>query len=49
MKLYNVQYVHDPVHDEAVVKAKSIKEAISKVLEVLPDVQIGKVWEIEED
>lgn len=46
MKTFNVVYQYS-VEAETQVKAKTIKEAIAKVREVLPDVNIGKVWVIE--
>lgn len=48
MKTYCVTYDTPPVNYDTKVKADSKKDAIAKVLEVIPDAYNLKAWEIHE-
>lgn len=48
MKTWNITFHRAPIYEETQIKAKTQKEAITKLLDVLDDVLIDATWEIKE-
>lgn len=48
MKTWCVSYYREPVHEEAIIKAKTALEASKKLFEVLDDATVEHVYEVKE-